>query len=37
MTALHHACSHGSRDCVQLLLQVQANVNEKDEHGKGFT
>ena len=34
ITPLHYACYHGAIDCVDLLLDLQADINAVDKNGK---
>ena len=34
ITPLHYACFHGAIDCVDLLLDLQADINATDKDGK---
>ena len=34
ITPLHYACYHGAINCVELLLDLQANINALDKDGK---
>ena len=34
ITPLHYACYHGSLNCVELLLDLQADINATDKDGK---
>ena len=31
---MHYACYHGAINCVELLLDLQANINALDKDGK---
>ena len=36
ITPLHYACFHGSANCVELLLDLQADINAIDKDGKSI-